>query len=315
MLRLVTVPFLLGVVLSVPVRFEEPKEDSDWWFNAEAMPWDSRGAQLENSPFYNTFRQMDQQLDMYGYAQHVGKINRGEYFNPELNLPGNRAHGYRGDFNRNDLTSGAFRYAPKGQRVVAEPVHVALGMASSVGDIITVGAGLFIKPDGTILVATQPGQHPCNPDPCARVFPSHRSTCVALDATTAKCERIINGGYTEWTAWGPCNAGCERERSRTCDNPATSNGGAPCVGSALEIEPCSGVDDLTDDCVDGNWGTWDQWAFDIQQCGADCGTITKTRTRMCDDPSASIGGLTCPGPSSESGVHDCQAGEGTCPTV
>jgi len=301
MFSLVTVSCLLGAALSVPVRFEPPKENAGWWYDAEATPWDTQGAQLQNSPFYQTFRQMDKQLDMYGYAQHVGKINRGEYYNPELNLPGDRAFGYKGDFNAKDLASGAFRHAPRGQQVVAEPVHVELGMADSVGEIITVGAGQFIKPDGTILLHTLPSPNPCHyGHPCADVFPGYRATCVALDTTTAKCERIVNGKYSAWSDFGACNADCEKEKTRTCDNPAPSNGGAACVGPSSEVETCLDADDSTDECVDGGWGVWS----DFGACNFEC---KKEKTRTCDSPAPSSGGAACVGPSSE--VESCLVGD------
>jgi len=313
MFSLVTMSCLLGGALSVPVRFEPPKENAGWWYDAEATPWDTQGAQLQNSPFYQTFRQMDQQLDMYGYAQHVGKINRGEYYNPELNLPGDRAFGYKGDFNAKDLASGAFRHAPQGQRVVAEPVHVELGMADTVGEEIIVGAGQFIKPDGTILLHTRPSPNPCHYDhPCAYVFPGYRATCIALDSTTAKCERIVNGKYSAWSDYGACNADCEKERTRTCDNPAPSNGGAACVGPSSEVATCTGADDASDACVDGGWGAWP--AYDPLLCDVDCEVVV---TRPCDSPAPSPGGADCvpdaDGGASRTEATSCQPGEGACP--
>jgi len=298
----------------VPVRFEPPKENEGWWYDAEATPWDTQGAQLQNSPFYQTFRQMDKQLDMYGYAQHVGKINRGEYYNPELNLPGYRAFGYKDDFNAKDLASGAFRNAPRGQQVVAEPVHVELGMADSVGEIITVGAGQFIKPDGTILIHTlpNPSLNPCYGHPCAYVFPGYRATCVALDTTTAKCERIVNGKYSAWSDFGACNGDCKKEKTRTCDNPAPSNGGAACVGPSSEVEACTVDDDSTDECWDGGWGGWQQHDPDL--CESNCDVVV---TRACDNPAPSPGvGADCE-PDAEGGatkkmIAICGAGEGAC---
>jgi len=111
MTRILTLA-LLGGVLSAPVRYQSPEESVDWWYRIETMPWADRGAQLENSIFYNTYRHMDKQLDMYGYAQHTGKIYRGEYSHPENVLPAHRAFGDNSDFNHQDLGSGAFRYGP-----------------------------------------------------------------------------------------------------------------------------------------------------------------------------------------------------------
>jgi len=312
----VAVSCVLGGVMSVPVRYNEPpryeppkevhfkplKENDGWWYDTEATPWVTRGAQLQNSPFYHTYRQLDKQLDMYGYAQHAGNINRGEYYNPELNLPGDRAFGFKGDFNAKDLDSGAFRHSPRGQQVVAEQVHVDLGMADELGEIITVGAGQFIKPDGTILLHTLPSPNPCNnPNPCANVFPGHKATCVALDTTTAKCERIVNGGvagivngrWSNWAEFSDCDADCKRERTRTCDNGA-------CVGQGTEIEDCTGDESYEDDCG------WGEWIFaDPNDCDSQCVTSDVRECKSND-------GKQCDGPGSYTLTDFCQTGEGQC---
>jgi len=236
MILFVTIPLLFGILNCVPLRYQPPKKSDYWWFDMEATVWDDKGPQLENSPYYNTFRQVDKQLDMYSYAQHVGKINRGQYYNPELNLPGHRAFGHKDDYNSGDLKSGAFRHSPQGQKVVADQVHVDLGMATSTGDIITLAPGHSINTDGTILVETNSGQHPCASNPCARVFPKNEATCVAIDTTTAKCTRvIIDGGWSSWQ----CTADCTQVR-RTCNNPPPSFRGADCVGESIESRSCEG---------------------------------------------------------------------------
>ena len=56
----------------------------------------------------------------------------------------------------------------------------------------------------------------------------------------------VDGNYTEWTIWGPCNETCgngSQTRYRSCINPPPSNGGRDCVGPSNEtrdcfIEPC-----------------------------------------------------------------------------
>jgi len=137
MARILTLS-LLGGVLCPPMRYQPPEESVDWWYNTETMPWADRGAQLENSPFYNTFRHMDQQLDMYGYAQHTGKIYRGEFSHPENVLPAHRAFGYHSDFNHQDFESMATR------RKVSCPD----GMVEMYG--ACVGKSRTICPDGKV---------------------------------------------------------------------------------------------------------------------------------------------------------------------
>jgi len=228
MILFVTVELLLfGATLCLPLRhYQPPVANDDWWTDMEATVWDDKGPQLENSPSYNTFRQVDKQLDMHGYAQHVGKINRGQYYNPELNLPGHRAFGHKDDYNPADLKSGSFRHSPQGQKVVAEQVHVDLGMAASLGDIITIPPGHSINTDGTIDVETDPGQqHPCASNPCAGVFPKNDAMCEdVVDTTTARCSRVIvDGGWSEWYP-----EQCVGVKRKFCNNPPPSFGGVAC---------------------------------------------------------------------------------------
>ena len=52
----------------------------------------------------------------------------------------------------------------------------------------------------------------------------------------------VNGEWSEWSAWSECSARCvkgSQRRSRTCDNPAPVNGGAPCDGEASQRVPCT----------------------------------------------------------------------------
>ena len=47
--------------------------------------------------------------------------------------------------------------------------------------------------------------------------------------------------------------------------------------------------------VNGNWSEWAEWS----ECSVTCSVGTITRTRTCDNPPPSNGGLPCPGPGSE----------------
>ena len=52
---------------------------------------------------------------------------------------------------------------------------------------------------------------------------------------------VVDGGFTPWTEYGKCSANCGdgyMVRTRTCTNPAPSNGGSNCVGARLERTPC-----------------------------------------------------------------------------
>jgi len=65
--------------------------------------------------------------------------------------------------------------------------------------------------------------------------------------------------------------------------------------------------------VDGNWTTWESWT----SCSETCDAGTKSRSRLCTDPSAAHGGQTCPGNSYEltsCNLSDCNSSRTfTCP--
>ncbi len=52
----------------------------------------------------------------------------------------------------------------------------------------------------------------------------------------------VNGNWGNWEVWGSCSLTCgsgSQSRTRLCNNPAPSNGGAVCVGSASESQLCN----------------------------------------------------------------------------
>ena len=52
----------------------------------------------------------------------------------------------------------------------------------------------------------------------------------------------VDGGFSEWTPFGPCNQSCGggvQRRSRQCNNPLPSEGGKDCVGALIEEKPCN----------------------------------------------------------------------------
>ena len=56
---------------------------------------------------------------------------------------------------------------------------------------------------------------------------------------------------------------------------------------------------------DGGWGSWSSWS----SCSVSCGNGTNTRTRRCDNPEPSGGGVDCPGAVNQ--TEYCNHGE--CP--
>jgi len=52
----------------------------------------------------------------------------------------------------------------------------------------------------------------------------------------------VNGNWGAWSAWATCSKSCgtgSQTRTRLCNSPAPSNGGAACAGSASESQACN----------------------------------------------------------------------------
>ena len=92
------------------------------WFHDMGDEWEVSNRLASVNPYYEWYKQAAIQMDMYGPAKHVGIINRGQFLNPELNNPYDRAYGYQSDFNPGDFQSGAFKYKPQGQKFRAKAV-------------------------------------------------------------------------------------------------------------------------------------------------------------------------------------------------
>ena len=77
--------------------------------------------------------------------------------------------------------------------------------------------------------------------------------CLADQTSFLTVELIfcLDGNWGVWTSWGTCSASCEggtQQRSRECDSPAPSFGGAACDGSISDSQNCG-----TQACAIGNW--------------------------------------------------------------
>eukprot|EP00795_Rhopilema_esculentum_P016407 gene16407-7813_t len=91
----------------------------------------------------------------------------------------------------------------------------------------------------------------------------------------------INGGLSEWSSWGKCNAQCgagQQYRTRSCNNPSPSHGGFPCRGVRKQPRP-----------LDGGYGPWTRY----KQCSVTCGLGFQVRTRECNNPKPAHGGKSC----------------------
>ena len=53
---------------------------------------------------------------------------------------------------------------------------------------------------------------------------------------------FLDGKWGDWTAWATCSASCgggTQARTRSCNNPAPTYGGAACAGSASVNQGCA----------------------------------------------------------------------------
>ena len=65
-------------------------------------------------------------------------------------------------------------------------IHVDAGLATKVGQIASMPAGVFVQDDGSLLVDTSLRQiDPCYPNPCSATSGTPR--CIAVGSSTAKC--------------------------------------------------------------------------------------------------------------------------------
>ncbi|XP_056009334.1 SCO-spondin-like, partial [Ostrea edulis] len=115
--------------------------------------------------------------------------------------------------------------------------------------------------------------------------------------------RAVNGNWGSWSSWGSCTRSCAsgtKSRSRSCNNPAPSNGGSYCSGSSTSSTSCN-----THNCpVHGGYTSWSSWGG----CSKTCGSGSKSRTRSCTNPAPAYGGNDCSGASSDStscNTHNC----------
>ncbi|WAR30605.1 HMCN1-like protein, partial [Mya arenaria] len=110
-------------------------------------------------------------------------------------------------------------------------------------------------------------------------------------------EPILDGGWSNWSPWQQCSVECGngfKERVRSCDNPAPSNQGLFCPGSDTERQACK-LKECPCKYVNGNWGGWGYWS----PCTLSCGSGTRTRIRLCNNPAPQHDGLFCSGEESQ----------------
>ncbi|XP_067677776.1 A disintegrin and metalloproteinase with thrombospondin motifs adt-1-like [Haliotis asinina] len=120
----------------------------------------------------------------------------------------------------------------------------------------------------------------------------------------------VDGGWSNWreTSRGSCSVTCGDgaqtiNRTRSCNNPLPSNGGAACSGVRIDTQ--------TGACNDGPCpvdGRWSAWVEDERQaCTKTCGGGTQTiqYKRTCTNPAPQHGGAHCGGQSTKQETTDC----------
>ncbi|KAL8596366.1 hypothetical protein ACOMHN_066697 [Nucella lapillus] len=90
------------------------------------------------------------------------------------------------------------------------------------------------------------------PDPCQDHRCQNGATCRTESAGgnyTCRCLQgfagplceleKVDGGWTDWQGWSPCECGGQQRRQRQCSNPSPLNGGRPCPGARIHVINCS----------------------------------------------------------------------------
>uniref|UniRef100_A0A8C9UCV3 Complement C6 n=1 Tax=Serinus canaria TaxID=9135 RepID=A0A8C9UCV3_SERCA len=69
--------------------------------------------------------------------------------------------------------------------------------------------------------------------------------CMLHAGTDNRCQGLrknsniaVDGRWSCWSEWSPCNASFKKRRTRECNNPSPMNGGKPCEGQREEEEDC-----------------------------------------------------------------------------
>ncbi|MEE6511646.1 hypothetical protein FKM82_018307, partial [Ascaphus truei] len=125
----------------------------------------------------------------------------------------------------------------------------------------------------------------CNsPEPRNGGLPCVGSAAEFQDCNPQPCP--VKGSWSCWSSWTQCSATCgggHYQRTRTCTNPAPSNGGDICIGLHTEEALCN-----TYSC-EGGWAEWSEWSM----CNEDG---TQYQNRYCEihnpGPSQCVGNST-----------------------
>ncbi|KAH3695187.1 hypothetical protein DPMN_082643 [Dreissena polymorpha] len=139
---------------------------------------------------------------------------------------------------------------------------------------------------------------------CARLD-SIFNVCADVHHAKMTCPKfcglcqLVDGNWATWGDWSPCSVTCDNgtmSRTRTCTNPAPSNGGLNCSGQDVDRKVCT-----KQLCpVHGNLASWSGWS----DCSVSCDVGLRKKTRTCTNPRPERFGDTCYGDASEYSI--CQ---------
>jgi hypothetical protein len=82
-------------------------------------------------------------------------------------------------------------------------------------------------------IAEQPGAYVYN-------LPRKEDYAKWLQLTQCTVPFMVDGGYTDWSAWSECVDGQGESRTRVCTNPTPTRGGRNCteLGPSVQTRPC-----------------------------------------------------------------------------
>lgn len=146
----------------------------------------------------------------------------------------------------------------------------------------------------TVLAGASPGGLGCNG------LTEEARSCQDIEPCTQRdCQ------WGNWLQWGDCSKTCgggHRSRERHIELHPTS-GGKACesLGSINELEACGGEPCDVEECVDGQWDSWESWGA----CSRSCGKGVQWRHRKVK-LEASPCGKTAEGNATE--VRHCDVG-------
>ena len=159
------------------------RSHSNWWYDF-GQDWRVSQNLRRVNPHYGAYRHMSRQMDYYGPALHVGKINTGELRHLAKYQPKGRAYGAGADFNQGELKKGVFKKVPDGEWVNAQQEDVDAGLAKCVGDSFKLSTGVTVMDDGSFTVVTNNRLNPCASKPCRKF---KITDCSQEDDYIAKC--------------------------------------------------------------------------------------------------------------------------------